>query len=106
VIIAAIMAKDVSPNKKIISAIFSYKSAFVLERMEAYENRLAIRNKNIETPTILSTTTVSTRPTFHSLTKFRMTKHIPSRLDDAGKICLDTSLLNCDDMAKTPVQIH
>jgi hypothetical protein len=100
--ITAMMVIDVNPRRKTMSAIFSYRSAFLRERIEPYDSTLAIRKRDIDTPTILSITTRSTRPTFQILMKFRMTKHIPSRFEDVGNICFEISLLCRSDMKKAP----
>lgn len=95
---AAIMVNETKPVKKITSAIFSYSSCFLCARIDMYDNTLAQRNKTIDIPINLSTTIVSTLPTFHIFIKLSIMKHIPSRLLAVGNICLEISLLFCADI--------
>lgn len=73
------------PARKTMSAIFSYNTDRFEERMEAYDNMLAVRKIRIAIPSALST--ISTiLPAFQSFFRFRIKKQSPSRFAAVGKI--------------------
>jgi hypothetical protein len=85
------MERRANPIKKIVSAIFSYNSDHLLDRMDAYEQKLDVKNK-----TIAITTTSSIRvsfPNFKIFIKLSITKHNPNRFEDVGKICFEIFFL-------------
>jgi hypothetical protein len=73
--------------RKMMSAVFSYFSAFVLDRIEIYDKILETRKRIIAIPT--NSSIIVSIPNFEILIKLSMTKHRPNKFADVGNICLD-----------------
>jgi len=80
-----ISARHPSPMKKIMSAIFSYFSVCLRERIDAYEKILEAKKTIISIPRASSTIVLP--DIFENLMKLSKTKQSPMRLAAVGKIC-------------------